>query len=277
QFVLQYLDKISNAQPDLFRAMEPVVLEAAVDADVEVREPALAALARMNDGGRHTPHMAALPGASLRGDTGHRRWRLPMTLRAIVGCSAAVLAAALVALLWVLLVQHDKEPRPEVVTSDAPAHDIPAPSTEQAQVTAESVQTAMTECDQEAAKDPFSLHFLVIPIIATGGSPRSAELAGEDYGSFYLAPSKSMLDGLRNKTLTINTTSHRFAIIDSATGKMQIWTAASGVSKFTHSDTLAFSKFRIGFDVPDKGLQWSNEYLRRAGVCYWVNADFRWR
>src|SRR5207244_13619707 len=101
--------------------------------------------------------------------------------------------------------------------------------------------------------------------------------ADEEDDSCFLAASKSVLDGLRDQTLAVNATSYRFAIIDSATGKTQIWIAASGPSKFTHSDTLAFSKFRVGFDVPNKGLRWSNEYARRAGVCYWVNAGFLWQ
>lgn len=47
QFVLSYLGQTSPAKPDLFRAMEPAVLAAAGDADVQARELALAVLVRM--------------------------------------------------------------------------------------------------------------------------------------------------------------------------------------------------------------------------------------
>lgn len=46
QFVLKYLDRISSSKPELFHAMEPVLLEAVHDPDVSVRELAFAALAR---------------------------------------------------------------------------------------------------------------------------------------------------------------------------------------------------------------------------------------
>ncbi len=154
--------------------------------------------------------------------------------------------------------------------------ELPAPFIAPVQASVEGVQTAMTECDQAAAKKPFVLHFLVAPIVTTESS-RPADLASDQHGAFDLVASKSTLDGLRNKTLTINATPYRFAISDSGTGKTLIWSATNGVSKFTHTDNVAFAKFRVGFDVPGKGPQWSNEYARRASVCYWVNAYFNWK
>ena len=213
----------------------------------------------------------------------HRR-RLPMSPSAMVGFAAAVLAAGLAALLWVLLVEQKNEPRTEQkaerrseIAASAPTVRASPPPTAPAELSAEAVQTAMAQCDQEAGQNPFSLHFLVTPVVAASSASQPATLPGEAYDSFFLATSESVLDGLRNKTLTVNGASYRFAIIDSATGKTQIWGAASGLSKFTHSDTAAFAKFRVGFDVPDKGPQWTAEYRRRAGVCYWVNARFGWR
>ena len=47
QFVIHYLGRVSTTKPDLFRAMEPVVLEATRDADIAIRESAFATLARM--------------------------------------------------------------------------------------------------------------------------------------------------------------------------------------------------------------------------------------
>ncbi|HWH69650.1 MAG TPA: redoxin domain-containing protein [Candidatus Sulfotelmatobacter sp.] len=44
-FVLRYLGSISSAKPDLFRALEPVSLEATGDVDLEARQLAFAALA----------------------------------------------------------------------------------------------------------------------------------------------------------------------------------------------------------------------------------------
>lgn len=47
QFVLSYLSRVSTTKPGLFRAMEPLVVEAASDPDITTRESAFAALARM--------------------------------------------------------------------------------------------------------------------------------------------------------------------------------------------------------------------------------------
>jgi peroxiredoxin len=47
QFVLNYLGRVSTTKPDLFRALEPVVLEATGDVDITTREYAFTTLARM--------------------------------------------------------------------------------------------------------------------------------------------------------------------------------------------------------------------------------------
>jgi hypothetical protein len=47
QFVLGYLSRVATIKPELFRAVEPVVLEAAGDVDITTRESALATLSRM--------------------------------------------------------------------------------------------------------------------------------------------------------------------------------------------------------------------------------------
>ena len=47
QFVLSYLSRVSVAKPALSRAMEPVVLEATADADIETRESAFGVLIRL--------------------------------------------------------------------------------------------------------------------------------------------------------------------------------------------------------------------------------------
>jgi hypothetical protein len=47
EFVLSYLSRVATTEPDLFRAVEPVVLEATGDVDITTRESALATLSRM--------------------------------------------------------------------------------------------------------------------------------------------------------------------------------------------------------------------------------------
>jgi peroxiredoxin len=47
QFVVNYLNRVSASSPDLLHAMEPLVLEAAVDPDIGARESAFAILTKM--------------------------------------------------------------------------------------------------------------------------------------------------------------------------------------------------------------------------------------
>lgn len=46
QFVINYLGRIATTKPELFRAMEPVLLEAVLDPDISTREAAFTTLAR---------------------------------------------------------------------------------------------------------------------------------------------------------------------------------------------------------------------------------------
>jgi hypothetical protein len=133
----------------------------------------------------------------------------------------------------------------------------------------------MAQCDLEAAKNPFALYFLVMPVVLGKEARKSSSRSEEDYASFSLMPSTAMLDGLRDRSLTLSVTPFRYAILDNASGKIKAWSATTGVSKFTHDDTGGFSKFKVRIDVSGNNAKWSNEYRRRAGECYWVNVRLR--
>ena len=133
----------------------------------------------------------------------------------------------------------------------------------------------MADCEREAAKNPFALYFLVVPIALDKDVRQSPEQFEENYGSYSLMSSKAMLDGLHDRSLTLVSTPFRYAIIDSATGITKTWGTATGVSKFTHDGgTTAFSKFRVAIDVAGRDPKWTSEFRRRTGVCYWINVRF---
>ncbi|MEI8152896.1 MAG: hypothetical protein WCG92_15020, partial [Hyphomicrobiales bacterium] len=140
-----------------------------------------------------------------------------------------------------------------------------------AQSVALSVQRAMGECDIEATKNPFGLYFLVTAAVPGSAAPQSKDRPADDYETFSLTTSTAMLDGLRDGSLTLNTKPFRYSIIDSASGKTKTWNVTAGVSKISHDDNVAFSKFKVGVDASGKAPKWSNEYSRRTGTCYWVN------
>jgi hypothetical protein len=244
----------------------PRMLDASPDAvpSWSRRLAALAAAAKTNAGSARSPR---LPAGAERGREA--------ALIAAVGAAAFIAAAVAGALLLSRGSEH-AAPRVEVsAPAAAPANPAAAPAAD-APAVAQAVQTAMAECDREAERNPDTLHFLVTPVMPAGDAFRLSAEAREEYDSFSLVTAKAMLEGLQDGSLALNARPFRFVIIDSATGQTQIWSAATGMSKFTHKDAAAFSKFRVGFDIPDKGPQWSNEYPRRAGVCYWVNVRFHW-
>ena len=205
------------------------------------------------------------------------RWTVPIV---ISGC-CAIVAAGAAAFLWSRLPDRQdtpaSEPQAEIAGPVAVPSAPPAAPATQARPNLQAIQSAMAECDSEAQKDPDTLYFLVTPIMRISDAPQWTVHQWEDYSSFLLLASNAMLEGLRDGLFTVNTTPFRFAIIDSATSKTQTWDAATGVSKFVHKEEKSgFEKFRLGFDVPGKGPQFSNEYPRRPGVCYWVNVRFHW-
>ena len=205
--------------------------------------------------------------------TARRPTKQQTALLAIVGCSG-VLAAGVTLFLWSGISAPDSEPRNETSIPVATASEPTAIPTKRARPEISSVKMAMAECDLEAAKNPFALYFLVVPVMPGSEACQSSLPFEEDYESFSLMPSTAILDGLRDRSLTLSLTPFRYAILEGATGKTKTWTAATGVSKFT-LDTVAFTKFRVRIDVSGKDPKWSNEYQRRAGECYWVNARLR--
>jgi hypothetical protein len=206
--------------------------------------------------------------------TARERTGRPAALFAIVACLALLAAAGLTAFLWSRTPVHRSEPPAKTaVPVVAPSKPAVVPA-ELARPDIVSIQKAMAECELEASKNPFTLYFLVIPVVLGNDARQSPEQFEENYGSYSLMSAKTMLDGLRDRSLTLTPASFRYAIIDSATGNMKGWSAATGVSKFTHDSTATYSKFRVAIDVSGKDPKWSNEFSRRTGVCYWINVRF---
>ena len=198
----------------------------------------------------------------------------------VVFCSA-VLVLGLVGFRWSWTADRDGQRtvqaplQPEISASIStlPASVVTPPA--HAQPEAQTVKQTMADCDAEAAKDSDGLYFLVIPLVpATIEAASLLMPAGETYELFFLVPSKAAVGGLEDGSLTLSSRQYEFSIIDLTTGKTQKWSSANGLSKFTQPNAAAVSKFRVGFDFADKSTQWSNEYQRQKGICYWVNIRF---
>ena len=68
-----------------------------------------------------------------------------------------------------------------------------------------SVMHAMTTCDEEAARNPNGLYFLVTPVIPASFESATLLISpGEDYGTFLLISSHELVSGLENNSLELS-------------------------------------------------------------------------
>lgn len=103
QFVLSYLSRVSTSKPDLFRSLEPLVLEAVEDPDITTRESAFAALMRV----KH-PQLRALAREQLSDADPAARLMGLQTLRGIADSNDVSIAMRLL-----------DDPEPRVVVAAA--------------------------------------------------------------------------------------------------------------------------------------------------------------
>jgi hypothetical protein len=156
--------------------------------------------------------------------------------------------------------------RPPVRAPASPA-DIPA------------ITKAMSDCDAAAASDPDTLYFLVLPMRPADPADRSwSALALQTVGSSYLLLSaKDALDGLRNNRLTLRPDRYTFSALDTESGQTYSWTSATGMSRLSRRESGATKTLKLGFDFSEQqaGAQWSAEFKRERGICYWLSALIR--
>jgi hypothetical protein len=180
---------------------------------------------------------------------------------AVVVALAALAAAALVALTAVL-VGWQRGPLQD--TAMAPV----ATDGEFAWLT-----TAMHDCDAVAAKEPETLHFLVIPLAAAPNDHTDWQAkALNKVGNGILLRSDVALDGLKSQGLAISKARYVFTVRDQAQVVYK-WDRSAGIAKFSIPNAGAIDGFSIQFQSADgkSGDDWGNTFARKKGNCYWVN------
>jgi len=144
------------------------------------------------------------------------------------------------------------------------------PSTDLAAIT-----KAMSDCDAEAIKLPEQLHFLVLPMVPSKGAESDwRALALQEVGNtFLLLSAKDALDGLRDGKLMVRDGRYTFSVLDSATGQSYSWTSATRIARLSRPAPKEVKSLKLGFDFSStqNGAQWSNEFRRDPGTCYWVS------
>jgi hypothetical protein len=205
-----------------------------------------------------------------------RRGTLGRRQIAIVVAAVAVLAA--LGLLFWGLKSREVASVPGTEQSGAPATANVRPGARAPAVPTDipAITKAMSDCDAAAASDPDSLYFLVLPMRPADPADRSWNaLALQTVGSSYLLLSaKDALDGLRNNRLTLRPDRYTFSALDTESGQTYSWTSATGMSRLSRRDSGATQRLKLGFDFSEQqaGAQWSAEFKRERGICYWLSA-----
>ncbi len=189
---------------------------------------------------------------------------------------ALVAGAALGLLIW-----HLAFPEQTAVLAPAPTATPTPRAPREAPVKADiaAISKAMSDCDAAAAQDQGALYFLILPMVPAGGTERTwAAQALQTVGnSFILLSSKDALEGLANNTLMLRPGRYTFAIVDSESGASYSWTSATGLARLTKREAGATKMLKLGFDFSEAqtGAQWTSDFQRERGACYWVSALVR--
>jgi hypothetical protein len=156
---------------------------------------------------------------------------------------------------------------------------IPTPGTRPAAPdlrppTVDDVKKAMADCDAAAASDPDTLYFLVLPLLRTDArdtnwKPAALQAVGSNYA---LLGANDALDAMRDGKAKVRPGRYTFAVLDIHSGATYSWTSATGMINLARKGTGGVTTFKLGFDFSptQNGAQWSAEYNRTHGTCYWV-------
>ena len=139
------------------------------------------------------------------------------------------------------------------------------------------IERAIAECEAEAARNPETLYFMVIPVVPTDAdfqawAPKANGMAG---ASVILLGLKNTLDNLRAGSLRLDRRAFEFAILDPATSNTYKWRPAAGVHKYAIRKAKLITSFKPGFEMPlGSEPQWTDGSAipRQAGTCYWTGA-----
>ncbi len=99
-----------------------------------------------------------------------------------------------------------------------------------------------------------------------------AAAAGHATQILFLIPSQLVLSGLEDGSLELSSRPYEFSLRNSQTGQIQNWRSANGPAQFKLPNAASLSRFQIGLAFGNAGVEWTGEYERSTGSCYWVNS-----
>jgi hypothetical protein len=137
-----------------------------------------------------------------------------------------------------------------------------------------ALSQAMQDCETEAARQPSTLYFLVVPM--TSKAPDEEQWQAKslnDIGNGILLSSDVALEGLKSGALALASEEYVFNVRDRA-GALYNWKGSTGIARLTIPNADRIDGFNIQFQTRSKtsDAAWGSEFVRQSGTCYWVNA-----
>ena len=202
-------------------------------------------------------------------------------LLAAACCAALLLTGGLVVLGFVLSEKLYRKDQPDIQASPDPVSSSPSPDLLEPLAVSVStggradpiIQQAMARCDADAALDPNSQYFLLTPVLPVNFESATLLLPpGTPHKSFFLIESRLVLSGLEDGSLELSSRPYEFSLRNSQTGQIQNWRSANGPAQFKLPNAASLSRFQMGLGFGGAGVEWTGEYERSTGSCYWVNS-----
>ena len=191
---------------------------------------------------------------------------LPNPVATVAALSAVVLAGGVIALGVYALRDKAAAPTTQQAEGAPPAGDTAGDYG--------WIVKAMAECEEEAKQKQDTMHFLVVPVTATGLTVPgfSASPISNVGNAAVLLSSTDTLIGLRNRVLALYQKPVTFAVSDPATKTVYKWKSAVGVTSLKSRETGSAS-LTLGFEIPDvaKEIEWGPTINLNKGTCYWIN------
>jgi hypothetical protein len=188
----------------------------------------------------------------------------------------AALAAFLFLLLAVVVVVLVATRKRPPIEASAPVEQLSSPPTTTTTAPADFawLEQSMKACDEQAAKDTGTLHFLVIPLAADPKTTRDWRWVSiTDIGNASVLPGDKALEGLRQLSLMISNEEYAFSVRDETTKALHKWDAGTGVQWLRTADLGAITSYRI--QIKPRGFgsdsSWGNVIERVSGNCNWIS------
>jgi hypothetical protein len=137
---------------------------------------------------------------------------------------------------------------------------------------------ALDACEAEAARNPGSLYFMVVPLVQSAATSEGAlrERALDNVGAAMLFDSKVAMEELQNGSMRVSREQFILHVLDTPTNAVHRWNSASGISVLSERANSSKGPFKIRLQTgPNDSAEWSAVTAEGVATCHWVFALLR--